>query len=126
MDDSDEEVWKDFVPEEVLLKWTRPCEEMFEYLAENSPYDLLGICGWLRPSQLTFAAEWLGRCKNTPGVEKKLLRLLNHSSPMVREGALYGLYHLSDCDISRYDGVKKKLTEDTSLAVREIIRDLLA
>jgi HEAT repeat protein len=75
--------------------WSRPCEEMFEYLAENEPEKLLAelASGALPPSALTFAAEWAGRIR-TQDAAPILIGLLAHPSPLVREGAVYGLEHL--------------------------------
>jgi hypothetical protein len=68
---------------------------MFEYLATNEPELLLEqlTSGELPPSALTFAAEWAGRTRNkqAPAI---LLAMLEHPSPLVREGAVYGLEHL--------------------------------
>lgn len=75
--------------------WSQPCEDMFQYLAENDPERLFEdlTSGALPPSALTFAAEWAGRTRTTQAAA--ILRtLLEHPSPLVREGAVYGLEHL--------------------------------
>jgi HEAT repeat protein len=57
------------------------------------PYDQLADLietGTLADSDLTFAAEELG-AHDSPRVRAVLLRLLEHPSAVVREGAIYGL-----------------------------------
>jgi hypothetical protein len=68
---------------------------MFCYLAENDPERLFEdlTSGALPPSALTFAAEWAGRTR-TSQAAAILLSLLEHPSPLVREGAVYGLEHV--------------------------------
>lgn len=122
--DEGHSIWEEYVPEDVLLKWKRPCEEMFVYLAEHSPEDLLVLSYWLMPSQLTFAAEYLGLCKTTVGVEARLIYLLEHSSPMVREGALIGL-DLLDADCRNWKTIENIRDNDSSPAVRSIAAEIL-
>jgi hypothetical protein len=74
----------------ISREWDSPCEAMFEYLAQTAPLELIRLASGLRPSQLTFAAEWLGR-SGDPRARLVLLGLLRHVSPLVREGAIYGL-----------------------------------
>jgi HEAT repeat protein len=78
----------------------------------------------MKVSQLTFAAEELGEEAPEEIAVPALLPLLEHKSPVVREGAIYGLaHHLSN------EKVKTKLDElaqkDTSPGVREAASDVL-
>ena len=51
----------------------------------------------LRPSDLTFVAEALGRLQDSDNARSVLIRLLGHEAALVREGAIYGLsHHLND------------------------------
>lgn len=45
---------------------------------------------------LTFGAEYAGRI---PGSREPLIHLLNHSDPLAREGAIYGLVHHLDDEV---------------------------
>ena len=78
--------------------WQQPCAALFERLIEADPDELLRLVGEqiLAPADLTFAAEALGQIKAASTVST-LIRLLAHPSPIVREGAIYGLaLHLED------------------------------
>jgi hypothetical protein len=100
---------------------------MFEYLAEHEPERLLEdvTSGALPPSALTFAAEWAGRTRTSQAA--LILRgLLEHPSPLVREGAVYGLEHLLG-----QPGVVSALrahameTGERSAGVRDAVREVL-
>lgn len=73
------------------------CRAYFEELCNTNPEELadLVISGQLRPSDLTFAAEWLGR-SSSPRAHSILesLALDEKQTPVAREGAFYGLLHL--------------------------------
>jgi HEAT repeats len=73
-------------------QWQRPCREMFERLVNEDPDVLLLVIrsGALKPALLTFAAETAGS-SDSNRVAPLLLELLHHDSPLVREGAIYGL-----------------------------------
>ncbi len=92
-------------------KWESPCEAMFEYLAENDPAELIKFIeeATLRPAHLTFAAEAAGRIHDHSKVVQPLLKLLSDKSPMVREGAIYGLAgHLDDDVMERLREVAER------------------
>jgi HEAT repeat protein len=72
--------------------------------------------------ELSFAAEVAG-C--LPAARVPLLALLNHASPTVREGAIYGLAQLLDNDPSIRESLTK-MTYDRSGAVREAATKALA
>ena len=101
------------------------CEKMFDALAEGAPAELAGLVreGSLTASRLTYAAEALGAADETPLVANALLPLLKHPSPLVREGAIYGLAR------HQTDLVRRRLAEvvrdDPSPAVREAARESL-
>lgn len=86
------------------LQWKQPCEEMFEYLAENYPTQLAILLRSkvLSPADLTFAAEIAGRANNYESVRSALLMLLEHEHPVVREGAIYGVARHMDDETRRH------------------------
>lgn len=59
-------------------------------MATSDPEALLAIDEAGPPETLTYVAEALGRVDD-PRSLAKLVRLVRHSSPVVREGAAYGL-----------------------------------
>jgi len=71
---------------------------MFEYLAKAAPQSLANaIRRHNLPSGLLFlAAEIFGRESSFETAFPTLVPLLSHSSPVVREGALYGLKALAE------------------------------
>lgn len=77
----------------MMERWNRPCEGAFDLLSERFPYDLAKLIenDRLEPSDLTFAAEALGRSSISDLVRRTLVPLLGHDSAVVREGAIYGL-----------------------------------
>lgn len=108
------------------LDWDDPCQEVFEQLAENNPSELIAWIksGSLQPPDLTFAAEILGRVRSMEGISPILLELLSHQSPLVREGALYGLYHYRD-DPKVEDAIRQIEAKDPSLTIRETAAEIL-
>lgn len=101
---------------------TIPCENEYKRLAEADP-DLL--VEWVesgelnQPSDLTFAAEYLGKC---PGSLPVLLRLLKHDSSLVREGSIYGLQGLKKMIGDALEEVSKT---DSSTTIRGIASECL-
>jgi len=65
----------------------------FESLAVNNPARLITLIerGRLADHDLTFAAEALGRVADASAAIAVLRKLTHHDSPVVREGAVYGL-----------------------------------
>ena len=94
-----------------------PCENAYEQLVASDP-DLL--VEWaesgelIKPSDLTFAAEHLGKCQKSLPV---LLQLLKHDSPVVREGAIYGLFGLRELISDALDECAEK---DPNATIRDI------
>ena len=73
-------------------------ESALESLATQEPEEFLAVIASerLEPADLTLAAEIAGTITSLASVVPVLLNLLKHPSPMVREGAVYGLSsHLS-------------------------------
>ncbi len=91
----------------------------FERLSKEDPALLVDWVnsGRMSNSDLTFAAESLG---NFPAGFPILYELLNHSSPMVREGAIYGLVTIRESIDER---IKLLADNDPSPGVRESAKD---
>ena len=68
------------------------CHDHMEGLAKTDPAALVARMATLRPSSLTFAAEYLGEHAPADVAVPALLSLLSHEVPVAREGALTGLY----------------------------------
>lgn len=106
-----------------------PCRDAFDYLGKEDPARLAYwmLFGKLGRAHLSYAAEALGReTEDAPGqaVVDVLTRLLEHESPLVREGVVYGLsYHRSPA-VDRMLG--RIAAEDASPGVREAAADILA
>ncbi|MRG98177.1 HEAT repeat domain-containing protein [Polyangium spumosum] len=109
------------------LAWEAPCEAMFEHLAQHDPGRLLKMLedGSLRPGHLTHAAEAAGAITESAIVAPVLLRLLGHKSPLVREGALYGLAsHLTEEVMGRIRAVAESdPIEEVQDAARSVLED---
>ncbi len=106
-------------------RWSRPCQEAFEYLAVHAPESLLALVtsGRLAVADLTFAAEVAGRVADGDRVRGALVPLLEHASAVVREGALYGLaHHLDGSTRERIQAIARR---DSSVGVRTAAADLL-
>lgn len=105
---------------DLTARWAKPCRAVFELLAERSPRDLVALVksGTLRPVDLTFAAETLGATREpeAPGVLKELV-LSAHASPVVKEGALYGLCHLGSEELP---GILRVLSQSDSKGLRAV------
>jgi hypothetical protein len=102
------------------------CENLFIQLAAERPKALVRLIqsNVLSPAQLTFAAEHLGKAAASISVPV-LLELLHHESPLVREGALYGLSkHCKNKDVQ--DALQKCVQTDVSQSIKDISEELLA
>lgn len=109
----------------VVARWGRPCEEAFSFLADSHPFELLHLVasGRLEVADLTFAAEIVGRIRDSR-VVSVLFPLLKHVSPVVREGALYGLSaHVDDRVLG---AIRAMAAEDPSAGVRAAAEDVLS
>lgn len=109
--------------EVVLPPWKGP---PFKDLADTNPSRLLELLGtgFLAVEDLTFAAEAAGRISDVEAAVKALLPLLEHQSPLVREGTIYGLSrHVGrDWVRMRLEFVAKN---DPSPGVREAAKETL-
>jgi hypothetical protein len=103
-----------------------PCEALFERLASEDPSALLRVVneGKLAPYDLTFAAESLGRLADHESAREALVALLHNPSPVVREGAIYGLAKLP-MKAEVHAILVKIASEDSSAAVRGAAADAL-
>jgi HEAT repeats len=111
--------------ERLMGRWGNYCDALFEELAAIAPSELAALLLSPRvpPARLTFAAEILGRMAPTEVAQRPLVTLLSHASPLVREGAIYGLIH-HPSDATR--GLLAQIAEqDTSPAVRDAARESL-
>ncbi|MBI4586015.1 MAG: HEAT repeat domain-containing protein [Planctomycetes bacterium] len=100
-------------------------EKDFYIFAKNDPTKLIQLISAeiLEPNDLTFAAEAAGTIQDKEIAVPVLLRLLEHMSPVVREGAVYGLSnHLSQRVIERLKEVERL---DRSPGVKEAVREVL-
>lgn len=110
----------------VDARWSDVCEAMFEFLVEHYPCEILKLVSStvLSPAALTFAAEAAGRTSNSQAVRTTLMPLLDHESPLVREGAIYGLRdHADDIVVKKLNGLAQS---DPSAAIRQAASDTLA
>ncbi len=100
-------------------------ESDFRRLAKSSPRQLVWLIrhGNLRAPQLTFAAEIAGSIPDSAVVEPVLLDLLDHPSPLVREGAIYGLSRHLSKEVRRQ--LARVSETDPSPAVRSAARDAI-
>jgi hypothetical protein len=109
----------------LLRKWGGYCRGVFEDLAALAPKELADLIATstLEPKDLTYAAEILGSVRNPMLVVPTLLPLLGSPSPVVREGAVYGLaLHLTNEVTARLRNVSE---QDASPGVRTAARDIL-
>ena len=126
--------WRSYISreaDEICARWARPCREMFSVLVTTHPHDLLSlvVSKTLTPGQLTFAAEDLGNIsfdgddRFYSDVKKALLDLVMvHDSPMVREGALYGLSSMgAECRLL----LANLAIYDKSEGIRSIAKEML-
>lgn len=120
--------WKQSLSSEglnIIKPWAEPCRAMFDALANYSPKDLASLVRSraLHPADLTFAAETLGQTNIPDALEiLKDLVLDDEVSTLVKEGALYGLYHL-DYDLN---DILIKLSNCSSPGLRSIAVRMLS
>jgi HEAT repeats len=107
----------------------RPSRAMFDDLAYSNPQRLIDMIRQyhLEPPLLTFAAESLGQITNSElrgEAVSVLLSLSEHSSSLVREGAVYGLASFVDKPLVTAR-LKEMLISDSSEGVCSAIEDVL-
>ncbi len=124
-------------------QWAKPCEEMFEYLAEHKPGRLAELVSGslltsgdlqlgsvavgrkLTNAELSFAAEAAGRIEDPDLAVTALLALLSHPAAPVREGAIYGIQrHLESSEEGR-STLRVLAASDASPAVKRAAADAL-
>ena len=104
--------------------WPAPSEHAFDEIGEQDPERLKAwvLSGELGPADLSFAAEALGKHGGRDSVPT-LLSLLDDPSPLVREGAVYGLgFNLGQPKVS--ERLRTLVEHDESPGVREAARIL--
>jgi len=98
----------------------------FEYLAKNNPQELITLIkdGLLEAADLTFAIEIAGRIKGYDIEVMEVFRLvMTHDSAYVREGVVYGLAQIGNCQAKE---LLRQLNEnDKSPEVRQAAIDAL-
>ena len=106
-----------------------PSRLAFEEMAQSSPAKLAAwmLSGAIPNGHLSHAAEILGReteaVEHADGVATVLLMLLSDESPLVREGAVYGLRYHRSIEIREF--LQRQGKEDPSPGVREAIEEVL-
>lgn len=108
--------------------YENPCVAAFEYLVQWHPYDFLA---WLANnelpnSSLTYAAEYAKYVKDSEAVRKALVPLLNHPSPLVREGAIVGLEPHLDKELKyRLEEMSENdPSEGVRMAAEDVLKDI--
>lgn len=102
-------------------------ESLYHFLAYNYPDALaaaISNCEW-RVADLTFAAEALGKSTRLrpETIRRTLLPLLEHPSPVVREGAIYGIGEHVNADARKC--LQALWQSDDSPGVRQAAEDVL-
>ena len=102
-------------------------EDRAEHLAQHDPEVLIAEleAATMTVHELTFAAEIAGRrIVTSPRLVTALLKLLDHTNSVVREGAIYGLsYHLGASGVRAWLGVVA--ARDPSPSVRSAALEAL-
>lgn len=106
-----------------LKSFDKPCVAACELLKKKYPEQLISLVesGKLEASLLTVVAEMLGDLDSSfsDKVRKALIPLLSDSSPVVREGAIYGLQGTHSNSVVRFK-LLDMASKDTSKGIREI------
>lgn len=93
-------------------------------MAANAPHQLLAaVRAGMEPHELTYAAEALGHVRNL-SVWLDLGKLLEHDSPLVREGAIYGV-SAGDCLVALGNTLRRMAETDPSAGVRAAAREAI-
>jgi hypothetical protein len=96
-------------------------------MVEEHPTQLIGLIedGVMDDAELTFVAEALGDAGESRDiVVDTLIKLSEHKSPLVREGAVYGLEGHIDID-KAYKRLVEMAANDDSLGVRDSAIDAI-
>jgi len=120
--------WRQLVPARFQREFGALTEDLFLALAEQAPASLARLLlteGALNSGELSLAAEAMGGAEDERLVRWSLAPLLlSHRSPVVREGAMYGLACLGTPDIRRT--IKTVARVDRNPAVRQAAGAVLA
>ena len=100
-------------------------ESLLVKMAETTPGDLaaLVLSGSLSTVELSLAAEAAGVIADPATARAILDPLLSHPSPLVREGAIYGLSAIRSGDVSAE--IQAIATNDTHSGVRRAAKAIL-
>ena len=104
--------------------------ESLRELAKKKPRQLIRWVqrGGLEPPDLTFAAEAVGAITDSNVAVPVLLKLVHDDSPLVREGAVYGLEKHASSSTDARAALRRLAAEDPSpgvkLAAKEALDDL--
>lgn len=95
-------------------------EESLRKLAKSKPRELIRLLehGGLEPPDLTFAAEAAGAITDSAIAVSALLKLVQSDSPLVREGAVYGLAKHVPTSAEAMAELIRLAAEDPSSGVR--------
>ncbi len=106
--------------------WNSPCEDMFLQLVSSETTVFLNILknDVLEPGLLSIAAEVANRLTDQVQVIDTLIPLTYHKYPIVREGAIYGLFKFAHLT-SVVNRLHEMADTDESLGVRAAAQELL-
>lgn len=99
--------------------------EIGQVIYSGKVYPILALMithGKLNPASLTFALEAMNNCLDLPLVKRTVLPFLDHEMSIIREGAIYGLCHLTQ-DLEVRSKMKELLNNDPSPAIRAAAED---
>ena len=100
-------------------------EESLSEMARNNPDAMIAyIKSCSDVGRLTHAAEIAGMIIRDAKIHDPLIQLLKHPRPVVREGALYGLYHHISYSIV-LDAVYRTSLNDECETIRSVAGSLL-
>jgi len=94
--------WRQVVPAVFAREFSAISEELFVALAARAAprlAKLLTTDGLLDDTELSLAAEAIGRAEDEKLVRQTLVPMLKHRSALVREGAIYGLAELGSNEV---------------------------
>lgn len=103
-----------------VLSWSLT---KIEELALENPAVLREEIPKMCHADMSWALEALGDADQSPETRKLLVSCLSHHSPLVREGAMIGLWLMMDDELSAI--IETMSTEDQSEGVRLTAKDLV-
>ena len=102
--------------------------ERFERLAKCDQSELARLIKFDladQPNQLTFSAEAVGLVADSALAVSILLPLLSHATPVVREGAVYGICPHLKSSTEALAVLREMASNDPSPGVRESAQDAM-